>query len=135
MKKIVFAGLIMLLGCAMLGGCSIEETNRSKVEDIDYTVVADEDLPETLIEEIDSIGDEEIKLSFSDGEYLYLVRSYGVQPAGSSIQVLSLYRTKNAIVFDTKLLGNEEGQTQDENTSNPYIVVKLQGEEQNVVFE
>lgn len=135
MKKIVFAGLMMLFGCVILGGCSIEETNRSKVEDIDYTVVADEDLPETLIEEIDSIGDEEIKLSFSDGEYLYLVRSYGVQPAGSSIQVLSLYRTKNAIVFDTKLLGNEEGQTQDEHTSNPYIVVKLQGEEQNVVFE
>lgn len=135
MKKIVFAGVCLLVSCVMLGGCGVEETDQSKVEDIDYTVVADEDLPETLSEQINSRGDEEIKLAFSDGEYLYLVRSYGVQPAGSSIQVLSLYRSKNAIVLDTELLGSEDAKTQDEKTSNPYIVVKLRGDEQNVVFE
>lgn len=128
-------GLLVIVGACLLTGCSVEKGERKKLSEPEYTIVAQEDIPQELMAQIDEAKEEEMKLTYADEGALYIARGYGAQPAGSSIQVLELYSTDDGIVFDTQLVGGGEN-TGDETTSaNPYIVVKLLSDEQNVVFE
>ena len=124
--------LVVLLVVCLFTGCSIEEGQAGKRSEPDYTVVAQEDIPESLLEQIEAQKMQEMKLCYADGDAFYLVRGYGEQPSGSSIQVLELYGTDDGIVFDTQLVGGGEQAT---TSAYPYIVVKLLCDEQNVVFE
>ena len=127
--------LAAMLGACLLGGCGIEEQAPQKQADLEYTLVAQEDIPQELMTQIEDAMKEEMKLIYSDGGCLYLVKGYGEQPAGSSIQVVELYQTKEGIVFDTQLLGGGESKGEDTTSAYPYIVVKLLCDEQNVVFQ
>ena len=127
--------LAVLLGLCVLTGCSMEKTSQEKQADLEYTLVAGEDIPQELLTQIEDAKEEEMKLTYSDGGCFYLVKGYGEQPAGSSIQVLDLYQTKDGIVFDTQLLGGGETKVEDTTSAYPYIVVKLLCDEQNVVFQ
>lgn len=128
-------GLLAVLGACLLAGCEIEEGNRKKLSEPDYTLVAQEDIPQELMEQIEEAKTEEMKLTFADDGALYIVRGYGEQPAGSSIQILELYTTKDGIVCDTQLVGGGKTAENDTTSAFPYIVVKLLCDEQNVVFE
>ena len=134
MKKLKI-GLLAVLGICLLTGCSIEKGDRQKLSEPDYTLVAQEDIPEELMTQIDAAKTEEMKLTYADDGAFYIVRGYGAQPAGSSIQVLELYGTKDGIVFDTQLVGGGENAADETTSAYPYIVVKLLCDEQNVVFE
>lgn len=134
MKKIKMA-LLAVLGAALLTGCGAIEQEPQKVEDLDYTLVAEADIPQELLTQIDAAKTQEMKLTFFDGECLYLVKGYGEQPAGSSIQVLELYQAEDGIVFDTQLLGGGQNEESETTSAYPYIVVKVQSGEQNVVFQ
>lgn len=127
--------LAVLLGVCLLAGCGIEEPSLEKQADLEYTLIAPEDIPQELMTQIEGAMEDEMKLTFCDGGYLYLVKGYGKQPAGSSIQVLALYQAKDGIVFDTQLLGGGENTGDDTTSACPYIVVKLLSDEQNVVFQ
>lgn len=127
--------LAVLLGLCVLTGCSMEKTSQEKQADLEYTLVAGEDIPQELLTQIEDAKKEEMKFTYSDGGCFYLVRGYGEQPAGSSIQVLELYQTKDGIVFDTQLIGGGENKGEDTTSAYPYIVVKLLCDEQNVVFQ
>ena len=85
--------------------------------------------------QIEAAKTEEMKLTYADDGTLYIVRGYGAQPGGSSIQVLELYTTKDGIVFDTQLVGGGKNAENTTTSAYPYIVVKLLSGEQNVVFE
>ena len=128
-------GLVAVLGACLLAGCEIEEGDRKKLSEPDYTLVAQEDIPQELMEQIEEAKTEEMKLTFADDGALYIVRGYGAQPAGSSIQVLELYTIKDGIVCDTQLVGGGKTAENDTTSAYPYIVVKLLCDEQNVVFE
>ena len=128
-------GLLAVLGACLLAGCSVQPGERQKLSEPDYTLVAQEDIPQELMTQIEDAKTEEMKLTYADGGTLYLVRGYGAQPAGSSIQVLELYCTQDGIVFDTQLVGGGENAGDETTSAYPYIVVKLLSGEQNVVFE
>lgn len=73
---------------------------------------------------------------YEEGEYLYIVRGYGEQETGGySIQVEHLYLTKNAVVFGTDLIGPSKGDTINPSPSFPYIVLKAEIKDKNVIFE
>ena len=127
--KRIFA--LALLAC-LLTGCSIEAGPQQGGTEPKYTIVAQEDLPPELLEQIETGKTQEMKFSYADADAFYIVRGYGEQPAGSSIQILKLVSTDDGIVFDTQLVGSSEKQT---TSAYPYIVVKLLCDEQNVVFE
>lgn len=128
-------GLLAVLGMCLITGCSMETGGQEKLSEPDYTIVAQEDIPEELMTQIESAKTEEMKLTYADDGTLYIVRGYGEQPAGSSIQVLELYSTKDGIVFDTQLVGGGKNAENETTSAYPYIVVKLLCGEQNVVFE
>ena len=127
--KRIFA--LALLAC-LLTGCSIEAGPQQGGTEPEYTIVAQEDLPPELLEQIETGKTQEMKFSYADADAFYIVRGYGEQPAGSSIRILRLLSTDEGILFDTELLGGGDTQT---TSAYPYIVVKLLCDEQNVVFE
>ena len=124
--------LAALMAACLLTGCSIAGAPEENGTEPEYTIVAQEDLPEELLGQIETAKAQEMKFSYADADAFYIVRGYGEQPAGSSIRILRLLSTDEGILFDTELLGGDDAQT---TSAYPYIVVKLLCDEQNVVFE
>lgn len=117
-------------------GCSVEQTNRTKISDLDYTIAAEADIPEELQNDIEEKKAADFKMTYKDSEFLYIVRGYGEQETGGySICIRDLYLTSNAIIFDTELIGPRKGETISKSPSYPYIVVKVELRDENVVFE
>ncbi len=111
-------------------------TDRQKIKDVSYTIVEDNYIPEKLLEVINQKKEAEFKISFENNDDLYLVHGYGEQETGGySIVVRDLYLTKNALYFDTELLGPKNGSDPQKKPSYPYIVVKTKKYNQNIVFE
>ena len=113
----------------------MQQGGQEKVSEPEYTLVAQEDIPQELMTRIETAKTEDMKLTYADDGAFYIVRGYGAQPGGSSIQVLDLYCTQDGIVFDTQLVGGGENADDATTSAYPYIVVKLLCGEQNVVFE
>lgn len=134
MKK----GLVVILAAALMltAGCSIKEVDKEKIKDIEFTVLNEEKIPQELLDEIGVRKNAPFKLTYSDGQYLYIAAGYGEQVSGGySIQVNELYLTENAIYFDASLIGPDKNETISESPSYPFIVVKIEHMDKNVVFE
>lgn len=131
-----------ILVCAMgicagivFGGCSIEKTDGNRVADLDYTVVCDDNLPEELREQIEEKKAADFKLTYEDADYLYIVQGYGEQETGGySISVEDAYLTNNAICIKTSLSGPKQQGEVVKAPSYPYIVLKTELQDKNVVY-
>ena len=73
--------VIGLLAVAWIGlaaaGCGIEDTNGSKIEDVEFTVLEEEAVPEELKQEIEERKEMDFKLTYEDNGKLYIARGYG----------------------------------------------------------
>lgn len=135
MKKFAVLLLIMVVCTALLGGCKSETAKDEKLKDLEFTVVEEVDQPEQLKTMIEEKKIQPMKLSYSDGEFLYIVAGYGEQKTGGfSIQVNQLYETENAIYFDTTLLGPSEGDAVTQALTYPYVVVKTEYIDKPIVY-
>lgn len=127
--------LLALLTVLTLAGCSMLSEERVKLQDLGFTVVSEEKIPDELKNIIDEKKSAPFKLTYSADEYLYIVIGYGQQSSGGySIAVNELYLTEDAIYVNTTLLGPKED-TVSKVPSCPYIVVKLDYMEKPVIFE
>lgn len=127
--------LLVLAAGALLTGCVIRH-GREKIADLEYTVVRPADLPETLASQIDAKKEAEFTLTYSDNEFLYIARGYGEQETGGySIQVKACYLAENAICVSTLLTGPEPGEQVSTAPSYPYLVLKTELREEQVIFE
>ncbi len=129
--------VVLLLGSVMmLSGCMIEKTNRTKVRDLDYHVVAEAELPEELKTQIEEKKATDFKMTYETPEHLYIVRGYGEQATGGySIQVTELYLSSNAVFFKSTLIGPRKGENAAKSPSYPYVVIQTEKVDKNVVFE
>ena len=119
--------MVLILGVT---GCGLQKTGTQKVRDLDYTVVTEQELPEELQKEINERYTEDFKMTCMLDDSLYIVET-----GGYSIQVQNLYLAQNAIYFEADLIGPENGAEAEKAVSYPYIVVKTERLEENVVFE
>lgn len=135
MKKIV--PLILFISILLpFGGCSAEKLSTEKLRDIDFTVIEQENIPEELMQMIEEKETQVFKLTYADQGALYIAEGYGAQPtSGYSIEVKECYETENAIYIRTNLLGPAKEEKIVETETYPYIVVKLEFIDKNVVFE
>lgn len=132
MKKIVPFILAILFLC----GCSVQSDDNKKLNDLEFSVMSQDEIPQELAAQIEEKKAEEFKLTYSDNENLYIARGYGTQESGGySIAVDELYETENAVFFHSSLIGPSAGEKADNNESFPYVVVKLKWIDKNVVFE
>ena len=120
---------------ATLSSCTL--TNASgdkKLQDLDFTVVQNEDIPEALRKIIEEKKETPFKLTYSNDDSLYIVVGYGKQNTGGySIEVPTLYLTESSIIVDTNLLGPESQAAAQ--PSYPYIVIKTEYRDNPVVFQ
>ena len=101
-----------------------------------------ENVPEELKQIIEEKKEKEFKVTYQDGDFLYICIGYGKQETGGySITVNEMYLTANAIYVDTNLIGpdpeNRElyhAQEKD-GASYPYVVLKMQYLDKSVVFD
>lgn len=128
-------GLVLLL-VGGLSGCTIEESNRTKVRDLEYSILAQEEIPAELLEQIEEKKAADFKLTYETPENFYIIRGYGEQATGGyCIQVRELYLSNNAVFFETELIGPRKGENISKSPSFPYIVVQTEKVDKNIVFE
>lgn len=116
--------------------CSVKKVNTEKLRDVEFTVVNPSEVPEELRVQIESGGKEPFKFTYGDAGYLYMARGYGQrQTSGYSVEVTACYEAEDAICVDTTLLGPEKGEEIQQKPTCPYVVIKTEYTDKNVIFD
>ena len=134
MKK--FCLYILLTSIVLLlGACSIQKDGEEKLRDVDFTVVPHDDVPEELQSQIEEGTKEAFQMTYGDKGYLYAARGYGQKnTSGYSIEVTECCETSNTIRISTDLLGPAKGEEILKKSTCPYVVIKMEYSDKNVVF-
>lgn len=133
MRKVI---ILILAACLLCLGCASTEDSEEKVRDLTYTIVREEDIPPQLLTIINEKKSQNFKLTYEDDEKRYIAVGYGQQASGGySIQVKELSLGKNAVYFDTELIGPKKNDIDSREKSYPYIVVETSQSEKPVVFK
>ena len=116
-----FALRILPLACCVLfaAACSIQKDADEKLRDIEFTVVDPQEVPQKLKDQIEEEKEKPFRLTYGDNGWLYLARGYG---------------ERNAVCFQTQLLGPSGGEAK-EGSTWPYVVVKMEYCDKNVLFD
>ena len=122
--------------CVMLQGCKIENQEDKKVQDLDFTVLKEKEIPQDILAMIEEKKQEAFQFTKTSGPYTYLAVGYGKQKtSGYSIQVEDVYLGENAIYVKTALLGPKKDEAVSEVETFPYVVVKIEARDETVVFK
>lgn len=133
--KWIIGALCLAALALLLYGCVLKQ-GKEKLEDLAYTVVKPEEIPGTLAERIEEEKEASFEITYSDNEYLYIAKGYGVQETGGySISVEACYLAENALCVRTVLSGPQVGEQVHREPSYPYIVLKTELREEKVIFE
>lgn len=134
-KVLVFLGISSLCLMLFLTGCEISQTGDSVENEVAFTVVEPAEVPAELAEIIEKNKQDEIKMSYQDQGYTYIVRGYGQQKTGGySIAVNAVYLSGDGIHVDTSLIGPPQDKKIQNEASYPYIVIKIESQDQDIVF-
>lgn len=121
---------------ASLSACSAQKLATDKVRDIEFTVVEEKNIPEELVAMIGEKRHTPLKLTYADQGELFIARGYGTQStSGYSIEVKECFETENAIYVHTNLIGPSKEEKIVEIETDPYIVIKMEFIDKNVVFQ
>ena len=133
-NRIAGAGCLILLLTAAMGCKSSEED--VKLQDLNGTVMTQENIPTPLKEELEVRQKEEFRITYEDGDYLYLCVGYGAQESGGySIQVKEFALYEDYILLDTTLIGPGHDEAAKKIPSYPYLVLRTEIRTDPVVFE
>lgn len=133
MKRRCLLGVLVMVIC--IGGCSKDKKDE-KISDIDFTVCDDSKVPKEFLDEINRKKTDDFFATFSDGDYMYVAKGYGKQPTGGySIVVEELYNTEKDVVLDTGLIGPGQKDLVLREATYPYIVVKMEYTQKDVVYD
>lgn len=136
MMKKMFLYLVLSFLCVFLFGCDKQDETTEKIRDLDFTVVATENIPEELIGILEEKKADTFYQAYSDGDYMYLCVGYGEQATGGySITVDALYLTDDSVCMNTTLLGPGLEEKAAGIKSYPYVVVCTEYIDKPVVFE
>lgn len=135
-EKRIASVLLLCLLCLSVAACAAKKDPMEKIKDWEFTVIAEENIPEELLAKIEEKKAEPFKMTFQDQGFLYICVGYGTQETGGySIAVNALYETANALYVDTNLLGPGPEEKGNVTPSYPYIVLKAEFTEKPVVFD
>ena len=135
--RIISAGMVMLL-CFMVMACASKQNTdpMEKLKDLEFSVIAEDKLPEELLAMINEKKEQTFKITFQDQGFLYICVGYGQQESGGySIAVKELYETANAVYVNTNLIGPSADEKKHSTPSYPFVVIKTEFIEKPVVFD
>lgn len=134
-KRLCSVCLVGLM-CMSILACGAKQDPMEKVKDLEFTVIAEDKLPEELLTLIEEKKTTSFKMTFQDQGFLYICVGYGEQDTGGySIAVNELYETSNAIYIDTNLIGPNAEEKGKLAPTYPYVVVKTEYVDKPVVFD
>ena len=130
---VLAAVAVVVAGCAAFTGChGGEATDSEKLQDLEFSVVAEQETPVQLQDLIRQKRENPFKLTYADGQDMYIVVGEGPQKGGGySVAVKELYLTENSVVIRTELTGPEKNEASGTDTSYPVLT---QFYEEPVVF-
>ncbi|MCX4295530.1 MAG: protease complex subunit PrcB family protein [Lachnospiraceae bacterium] len=122
---------IFMAACIMIMlifvGCAGESTEDDKLKDIEFTVIGEDQQPDSLKEIIAEKSAQPFQISYTLGEELYIAVGYGEQPSGGySISVNAFYETEESLVIDTTLIGPGKAENVTNTPTQPYVVIKTE---------
>ncbi len=116
--------------------CSVKKNNVEKIRDLSFAVLSEEEIPEELDARIKEKGKNAFKITYSDKGKLYIAQGYGRKETnGYSVEVTDCYETENAVYICMNLIGPAKEEKVIRTETSPYVVVKLDAIDKNVVFE
>lgn len=119
----------------MLVGCGTPQIQENGTRPVDFTVVERQQVPEALMEIIEEHKKQEIRMTYADGDMLYLVRGYGEQKTGGySIAVRSCTENEEKLWLDTQLLGPQK-EAVSADPSYPCLIICLEKREKAVMID
>lgn len=119
-----------------LTACSAGKDSTEKLRDVEFTVMNPDDVPEELKKLIEEEKEEPFRLTYADKGYLYIAQGYGKKDtSGYSVQVEKCYETENTVCIGTNLQGPPKEEEPVEKNTYPYVVIKTEYIEKNVVFD
>lgn len=129
-------GILLLLCMLMLSACSYEKADTKKVRDIEFTVIDPQDIPQELGKQIEENKTAPFRLTYGDSGYLYIARGYGTKDtSGYSVEVPECFEGTNAIYIKTNLQGPSKQEKVISRPTCPYVIIKLEYSDKNVVFQ
>ena len=130
------AVIIFLICGVILNTACGREYDREKQNDIEYTIVSEEEMPQEIRQLIQESEKESFRKTYADKDYLYIIVGYGAQPTNSySTEVEKLYESSNAKYVTTMLKGPSKTEKVLEVETYPVITIKIPYEEKPVVFQ
>lgn len=127
MRRAAAYAVVVIALTAGLCGCAAKDVPEDKIKDIDFTVLGEDQQPDSLKDIIAEKYADPFQISYTLGEELYIAVGYGEQPSGGySICVNAFYETEDALVIDTTLIGPGKAENVTKTPTRPYIVVKTE---------
>lgn len=135
-RRIFFVTMVGVFLIAALTGCKVEETKEKKIKDLEYTLCDESKLPTELKEIINDRKEEPFKLTYRTKDYLYIVVGYGAQDRTDlNVVMTDLYITENAIFVDTDMTSAETTTLANNLVSYPWLAVKCELYDLEVIFK
>ncbi len=139
MKKQLGALLAMTMGvltAAILTACSVADINSGageKVEDLEYTILGEDIIPEELMPLIEERYEEAFQMTYTDNDFLYVCIGYGKQDnSGYTVVVNDFFLGENGVLVDTSLIGPAAGEERINAPQYAYIVLRTDALEEEV---
>lgn len=128
--------LLAVFFLVTLTGCVSKMTLTEKSRDLEFEVLAIEEIPKEMLEKIEEKKEKPFRMTYEDAGHLYIAEGYGIQEhTGYSVEVTDVYETQDTICFHTNLLGPEKSEEVKDMETFPYIVIKLKSIGKDVFFE
>lgn len=137
MKKRKTAAVFLAALCIwLLAGCEVTDMSGERTQSLEYTVMAEEELPREVSALIEERKTQEFQMTYQSGDDLYLIKGYGQQMSGGySIQVDEVSLGESAVYFRTTLIGPSGEEEAPGEPSCPYIVVRIAYRHEPVQFQ
>ena len=126
-KVLTVLGVLMVIlgGIAAFTGCQPGDSEEKRGEDLEFTVSGETDIPAALKELIDKKREKAFKLTYADGQEMYIVIGEGPQKGGGY----------SVAVIRTELQGPEAGEAKGTEESFPVLIVRTEFRDKPVVFQ
>ena len=128
--------VLLLAVLLFLTGCGITGEKEGEKQELECSILDEDEIPQPLAEVIEENKEKEMKLSYEKDGMLYIARGFGEQKSGGySIRMEYCYLAEDGIHVRFELLGPPAGEKSVEESTRPYIVVKTEITGKDIIFE